>query len=52
MRAISLARPPEPDPGSSSSPTITLHTMSDPTADWLTPEFFQNPYPYYTALRA
>jgi len=25
--------------------------MHDPTADWLTPEFFQNPYPYYAALR-
>lgn len=26
--------------------------MQDPTANWLTPEFFQNPYPYYAALRA
>lgn len=25
--------------------------MQDLTADWLTPEFFQNPYPYYAALR-
>jgi len=25
--------------------------MQDPTAHWLTPEFFQNPYPYYAALR-
>ncbi|MBX3749270.1 MAG: cytochrome P450 [Opitutaceae bacterium] len=26
--------------------------MHDPTADWLTPEFFQNPYPHYATLRA
>lgn len=25
--------------------------MHDPTAHWLTPEFFQNPYPYYATLR-
>lgn len=25
--------------------------MQDLTAHWLTPEFFQNPYPYYAALR-
>lgn len=25
--------------------------MQDPTANWLTPEFFQNPYPYYATLR-
>lgn len=25
--------------------------MHDPTATWLTPEFFQNPYPYYATLR-
>ena len=25
--------------------------MHDPTANWLTPEFFQNPYPYYATLR-
>ena len=28
-----------------------MTTMNDLTANWLTPEFFQNPYPYYAELR-